>query len=141
MKVMEDNIQYLFVYGSLHSGFKNPAYEYLSQHFELIGAAVAQGSLFHNEKYPIAIATTDDHIIKGELYKIKKMEEFEWVIAQLDDYEGLNVMPGETSLYKRSITEVNTGSGTVAAWVYWYNGSIDGLSRILSGDVFDFFKQ
>ncbi len=138
---MEDNIRYLFVYGSLHSGFKNPAYEYLSQHFELIGTAVTQGALYHNGAYPIAIPTNDDFIIKGELYKVKKMEEFEWVIAQLDDYEGINVMPGETSLYKRSLTEVNTGDGPVAAWVYWYNGSIAGLDRIPSGDVFDFFKH
>ena len=138
---MKDSSQFLFVYGSLHSGFKNPAYEYLSQHFELIGTAVTQGALYHNDKYPIAVATTENYYIKGELYKIKKMEEFDWVMAQLDDYEGLNVMPGETSLYKRATTEVNTGDDKVAAWVYWYNGSVVGMEQIPSGDIFDFFKQ
>lgn len=138
---MEENIQYLFVYGSLHSGFKNPAYNYLSRYFELIGSAVTQGALYHNDKYPIAVPTSEAFSIKGELYKVKKLEEFEWAIAQLDDYEGINVMPGEASLYNRSITEVQTEFGTVAAWVYWFNGSIEGLERIPSGDIFDFFKQ
>ena len=29
------DVTYLFVYGSLRSGFKSPAYEYISRHFIL----------------------------------------------------------------------------------------------------------
>lgn len=138
---MDNTIQYLFVYGSLHSGFKNPAYEYLSQYFSLVGTAATPGALYHNGDYPIAVPTSQNTLIKGELYKLKNMEEFDWAIAQLDDYEGINVMPGEVSMYVRSVTEIELDNETVSAWVYWYNGSVDNMQSIPSGDVFDFFKQ
>lgn len=138
---MDNNIQHLFVYGSLHSGFKNPAYEYLSQYFELVGTANAQGALYHNGEYPIAVHSSENKSIKGELYKIKNLEEFDWAIAQLDDYEGLNVMPGEQSLYVRAVTQVDANGTALPAWVYWYNGSIENMETIDSGDVFDFFKS
>ncbi len=138
---MENSTQFLFVYGSLHSGFKNPAYDYLSQYFELVGTALAKGLLFHNNEFPIAVPVDGEYFIKGELYRIKNDAEFDWAMAQLDDYEGLNVMPGETSLYKRSITTAITDVGTEAAWVYWYNGNTQGMQQIESGNVFDFFNK
>ena len=36
---MKNDINALFVYGSLRSGFRNPAYAYLTQFFHLLGEA------------------------------------------------------------------------------------------------------
>ncbi len=37
---------YVFVYGSLRSGFQSPAYEYISRYFNLFGEAKVKGKLF-----------------------------------------------------------------------------------------------
>ena len=43
---MKSTTNRLFVYGSLRSGFRNPAYEYLTRHFHLLGEAVVQGKFY-----------------------------------------------------------------------------------------------
>ena len=85
----------LFVYGSLRSGFQSPAYEYISRYFHLVGNGRAKGKLFDLGSYPGAVPTDDDSFIIGELYDINDPSQFSWAIAQLDDYEGVDVAEGE----------------------------------------------
>jgi gamma-glutamylcyclotransferase (GGCT)/AIG2-like uncharacterized protein YtfP len=125
----------LFVYGSLLSGFKSPAYEYISRFFNLLGRGKVKGSLYDMGEYPAAIPSGEDSFILGELYQIKKETEFSWAIGQLDDYEGINPDPGEQPLYRRELAPVIMDDKTITAWIYWYNGSIAGKPLIASGDV------
>ena len=83
----------LFVYGSLRSGFRSPAYEYISRYFVFVGDARVRGKLFDLGSYPAGIKTNDNTFIVGELYTIKSENEFAWAIGQLDDYEGVTVEP------------------------------------------------
>src|SRR3982751_229100 len=99
-------VYYLFVYGSLLSGFKSPAYEYVTRYFHLVSAATIKGKLFDMGEYPAAIISNEDVFIKGELYCIKNPPEFSYAIGQLDDYEGVTTEPGEPQLYKRELTDV-----------------------------------
>jgi gamma-glutamylcyclotransferase (GGCT)/AIG2-like uncharacterized protein YtfP len=131
----------LFVYGSLRSGFHNPAYDYLTKYFHFLGEAVVKGRLFDNGSYPVAQATTDDHYINGELYELNNPDEFGWAIEQLDDYEGLNVDPGEVPLYHRAEVEAFTGGTPTEAWIYWYNQSVENMPAIESGDVLKYLQQ
>ncbi|MEO6406344.1 MAG: gamma-glutamylcyclotransferase family protein [Ferruginibacter sp.] len=134
--------QQLFVYGSLRSGFRNPAYEYLTKYFRLLGEAVVKGKFYDKGEYPVATpAQEGDNYIHGELYEIKNNDEFVWAIEQLDDYEGLNVEVGETPLYKREAVEVFLAGKTSKAWIYWYNRDISGLAEIPSGDVMQYLLQ
>ncbi|GEO11956.1 gamma-glutamylcyclotransferase family protein [Segetibacter aerophilus] len=134
---MNSNITRLFVYGTLRRGFHNPAYKYISKHFVEVGEAQVKGKLYDLGEYPGAVATDEESFVKGELYELKEAGEFEWVIEQLDDYEGLNPEEGEAPLYKRQSVEVRFNDQRFQAWIYWYNGNISENALIPSGDYFD----
>lgn len=131
----------LFVYGSLRSGFKHPAYAYLSSYFDLVSEARVKGTLYDLGAYPAAVASPADHWIVGELYQLKQDQDFEWAIEQLDDYEGLHVEEGENPLYIRDLTTVYTPDHSTRAWIYWYNESIEGKPIIASGDTLAYFRN
>lgn len=135
---MNNGITKLFVYGSLRSGFQHPAHEYISKHFMLVSEAKVKGRLYDLGDYPAAMPTSEDFFITGELYELKKAGEFEWAIAQLDDYEGLNPEEGEAPLFTRKLTEVFYDSQSTEAWMYWYNHDASGQPLIPSGDIFDY---
>ena len=132
---------YVFVYGSLRSGFQSPAYEYISRYFNFFGDARVKGKLFDLGDYPGGIPTQEDSFIIGELYIVKEDSEFSWAIAQLDDYEGVVVEPNERPLYRREIVDVFVNDAIVPAWIYWYNGDVSGKPVIQSGDVLQYLSQ
>src|SRR5215510_9145844 len=111
----------LFVYGSLRSSFKSPAYEYITRFFSFEGDAKVKGKLFDLGPYPAGVPATDGFLI-GELYRIKNESEFSWAIGQLDDYEGVTAEPDEIQLFKRELVDVFIDDTTTSAWIYWYNG-------------------
>ena len=131
----------LFVYGSLRSGFRSPAYEYISRYFDLLGEAKVKGELFDLGTYPAAKPTTANRFIIGELYRITNENEFPWAIAQLDDYEGVNVAFDEMQLYRRQLTEVLFDQKVTNAWIYWYIGDVKDKPLIESGDVLQYMEQ
>jgi gamma-glutamylcyclotransferase (GGCT)/AIG2-like uncharacterized protein YtfP len=134
-------IYHLFVYGSLRSGFRSTAYEYVSQYFDFVSDGKVKGNLFDMGSYPAAIPSTGDGFITGELYCAKEEGEFPWAIAQLDDYEGVNVEGDEVQLYRRELAEIETAKGKVTAWMYWYCGNVSGKPQIASGDVIEYLKS
>jgi gamma-glutamylcyclotransferase (GGCT)/AIG2-like uncharacterized protein YtfP len=138
---MNTSTYQLFVYGSLRSGFRSAAYEYLTKYFSLVGEAVVKGKLFDNGVYPVAVPTDEDVFVKGELYVLNNKNEFDWAIEQLDDYEGLNVLAGEKPLYKRDLVNVYMPGSTSEAWVYWYNGPVANMKQIDTGDLLQYLQQ
>ncbi|MCX8021021.1 MAG: gamma-glutamylcyclotransferase [Chitinophagaceae bacterium] len=136
--VSQQGVYQLFVYGSLRSGFRSPAYEYISRHFSFLGNAKVKGKLYDMGSYPAAVPTTEDCYIIGELYRIKNEDEFAWAIGQLDDYEGVTPEPDEVQLYRRELTEVWIDNHTTIAWIYWYNGDVSGKPVIASGDLIEY---
>jgi gamma-glutamylcyclotransferase (GGCT)/AIG2-like uncharacterized protein YtfP len=131
----------LFVYGSLRSGFRSPAYEYISQFFSFAGNAKVKGLLYDMGEFPAALPSEEDKFIIGELYTVKNPSEFSWAIGQLDDYEGVNVEEGEAQLYKRGLTEAYVNDEKVTAWIYWYNADVSGKPQIESGDVLEYLNK
>jgi gamma-glutamylcyclotransferase (GGCT)/AIG2-like uncharacterized protein YtfP len=137
----EHGVFNLFVYGSLRSGFKSSAYEYISRYFSFAGNARVRGRLFDLGPYPAGIPDNESFIV-GELYTLRQPQEFGWVIGQLDDYEGVSVEPDEVQLYRREFVDVMLDDHTTAfAWIYWYNGSVDGKPAIESGDMIQYLQQ
>jgi gamma-glutamylcyclotransferase (GGCT)/AIG2-like uncharacterized protein YtfP len=139
--MMNNTTHQLFVYGSLRSGFKNPAYEYLTRYFSYAGEALIKGQFYDAGTHPVAIATNNEDMIVGELYTLNNNEEFSWAFEQLDDYEGVHVEAGETPLYKRALVQVFQENKIIDAWVYWYNGHVDGLPKIETGDLVHYLQQ
>ncbi|MEP6513457.1 MAG: gamma-glutamylcyclotransferase family protein [Parafilimonas sp.] len=131
----------LFVYGSLRKGFHNDAYNYISKYFTFVCNGKVKGILNDMGSYPVATPATEDFYIVGELYKINSKEEFPWAIAQIDDYEGVNVEQDEQLLYKRELATVYKDDGTATqAWIYWYIGDTTGKPIISSGDVLQYLE-
>jgi gamma-glutamylcyclotransferase (GGCT)/AIG2-like uncharacterized protein YtfP len=131
----------LFVYGSLRSGFHSQAYSYISSYFTFVGSAKVRGKLFDLGEYPAGIKSNDDSFIVGELYRITNESETDWAFAQLDDYEGVFVEPGETALYKREIADIHIDNTITKAWVYWYNADITGKPVVASGDILEYIQN
>jgi len=138
---MNNTIFQLFVYGSLRSGFRNPAYQYLARYFRLLGDATVKGKLYDMGPYAAAVATEGDRFIHGELYEINEPLEFDWAIAQLDDYEGVNVEAGEVPLYKRETAAAYLNGEERKTWIYWFNGDTSGNPEIISGDMMQYLQQ
>jgi gamma-glutamylcyclotransferase (GGCT)/AIG2-like uncharacterized protein YtfP len=139
---MQPKIYQLFVYGSLRQGFNHAAYEYIKQYFQLAGHGKAKGMLYDLGSYPAAVPANGNHLIVGELYRINHEDEFEYAIAQLDDYEGVNESYDQPALYKRELTSVKLDDGTEHnAWIYWYTGDVSGKPTVESGDVLEYIKQ
>lgn len=138
---MQNPTYQLFVYGSLRSGFRNPAYQYLTQYFHLKGEAVVKGKFYDKGPHPVAVPTDDDSFINGELYVLNNPDEFNWAIEQLDDYEGVHVEAGERPMYRRDLVTVYQDGQPSLAWIYWYNESIQGMCEIATGDVIKYLQQ
>ncbi len=138
---MDTQSSHLFVYGSLRLGFHDPAYSYLSRYFHFIGEGSVQGKFYFNGSYPVAVETTEDKFITGDLYAFNDLDEFNWVMIQLDDYEGLNVDPGEKTLYKRALVKVFINEIPTTAWIYWFNGSIDNMPEMNPGEIAKYLQQ
>ncbi|ULQ51226.1 gamma-glutamylcyclotransferase family protein [Flavihumibacter fluvii] len=126
----------LFVYGSLRRGFHHAAYEYIRRYFDFVCDARVHGLLFDMGEFPAAVPAETDATIVGELYRIREIDELDWALGQLDDYEGVNPEENEPLLYRRDKTTVLLPDGTkTTAWIYWFNGDITGKPIIASGDV------
>lgn len=138
---MKNESRLLFVYGSLRSGFQHAAYQYMAKYFQLLGHATVKGKLYDMGDYPVALPTTEEKFIQGELYTLNEADDFSYVIGQLDDYEGLYAEEGETPLYKRELATIFCNGQSSTAWIYWFNGSVNNLQEIESGDVLEFMRQ
>lgn len=133
---------HLFVYGSLRSGFKSEAYNYVSKYFRLICDAKVQGKLYNMGDYPAGQPTNEDCYIIGELYSIINPDEFGFAIAQLDDYEGIYAEEDEQPLFRREKNMAICQDGKATeAWVYWFNGDVTNKPCIASGDVLAFYAE
>jgi len=132
----------LFVYGSLRQGFNHAAYEYITKYFNLLGKGKAKGRLCDLGEYPAAVSCEEHFEIIGELYEIINEDEFDYAIAQLDDYEGVDASYDQTALYERAVTEVllDNGSSTQAN-IYWYTGEVAGKPVVESGDVLQYIQS
>ncbi|MCA6473043.1 MAG: gamma-glutamylcyclotransferase family protein [Sediminibacterium sp.] len=132
----------LFVYGSLRSGFHHPAYQYISRYFLPLGSARVKGTLYDMGDYPVARPEGSGKYIVGELYQIKHTDEWDWAIAQLDDYEGVQADEEDgPALYERSLVTVEIGETTETAWIYWYAGEVNGRPIVTSGDVLEYLQR
>ena len=139
---MENNLTRIFVYGSLRSGFQNPAYDYISKYFNLVGKAKVKGRMYDMGSFPAAVPANDDSFIIGELYEHNNKCEFSWAIEQLDAYEGLTPEVGDEELYRRERVTAYFGENeTTEAWIYWFNGSVEHQPIIASGDVLQFIQH
>lgn len=132
---------YIFVYGSLLSGFKTEAYQYLSKYFDYVGEGYIDATMYDMGSYPVVKLDDKGNKVKGELYAVKSNSEFSYIIGQLDDYEGLSPEEGQPVFFKRSKVTIHTNGNTYTAWVYEYIGDVTNKPIYPLGDSISFYND
>ncbi len=137
---MQTHSNLFFLYGSLRVGFRDAGYSYLSKYFHFIGEASVPGKFYFNGSTPVAVAS-EHGLITGDVYELNDPEDFKWVSVQLDDYEGMNVEPGETPLYKRELVNIDIGGTQQHAWIYWYNRPVTAFTELDAAEIAAYLQQ
>jgi gamma-glutamylcyclotransferase (GGCT)/AIG2-like uncharacterized protein YtfP len=123
-------MNYLFVYGTLLSGFDNPYSQLLHQKARLVESGFFCGKLYDLGQYPTAIYDPKaDTLVLGEIWQLP---DFEFIIKKLDEYEGIFDDKPEYVSQQIDITAVS--GQTYCCWVYLSCVITDSFVQILSGD-------
>ena len=119
---------YLFVYGTLRSGHKNPVAVFFHQQAQLVGQATMPGRLFSLGEYTAAVyepAATE--WVHGEVFQLM---DTPLVFNVLDEYEGIGEQFPQPNEYIRSLCEVVCEGKSLKCWVYLLNRSERSWSNI-----------
>ena len=136
-----EEVHYLFVYGTLRTGFGSPVRQEIKADVELIGDAVTRGKLYDIGRYPgaVRIADNESGTIRGEVLRLRYPKK---VLRILDQYEGYDPEMPAKSEYYRDQEPVRLSDGKeISAWVYWYNFPIEGKRRIRQSDYLQYLKK
>lgn len=106
-------INKVFVYGTLMSGFNN--HFVVSDYAISTGVGEIEGIIYHlPEGYPAIISGLGR--VKGEVLTLKEVEEALKAMDILEDYKE----DRENNLYERVVVHVQTASGSVEAFCYFW---------------------
>ena len=123
---------FLFVYGTLMQGFDSLENWQSRVQAEFVGRGKIQGRLYDLGKFPGAIRAAFEHLVRGEVYKLRNPAN---ALDILDEYEGFFPLHPERSSFVRAVTPVVMDDGREKeAWVYFYNGPVDESKLIADGD-------
>ena len=115
---------YLFVYGTLKSGFRNRYARRLRREARLLGRARMPGRLYRIRWYPGMRPPRDpEDVVTGELYRLRQPSK---TLTALDEYE---------ERYARELHRATLENGQeFRAWVYMYRQRRPEDSRVRNGD-------
>jgi gamma-glutamylcyclotransferase (GGCT)/AIG2-like uncharacterized protein YtfP len=116
----------LAVYGSLRAGHGLPEAPEVQHALRARGPCVIRGRLVDLGDYPGLL--DGPGLVQGELFEVLDPD----VLRTLDAYEEYD--PGDpagSAYLRRAVTLLRPA---IDAWVYIYNGDVDGLPVIASGD-------
>lgn len=97
------------------------------------GPCCVHGRLYDLGAFPGAVPVeeeadeNEDATVQGELYRLRSTN----VLTRIDQYEGFDPNRESTSLFVRR--PVIAKPMDIRAWVYWYNGSVDSVPVVESG--------
>ena len=136
---MTENIDYLFVYGTLRSDTYSDSHRQLiAPHFSLVSRATMAGRLYSIIDYPGLVAAQENiDLVIGEVYAFNGDESH---LAGIDDFEGCAAHSPTPHLYSRSRQQAHIKDGSIVeAWVYRYNFPVNENMLIRSGNFLDPF--
>ena len=119
---------YLFVYGTLKSGFKNPYAQQLRREATLLGRAQVPGRLYRVSSYPGMRPPRDPKdLITGELYELYQPSK---TLEVLDEWEE----GYDRELHRATLENSGENGQEFPAWVYVYRQSLPEDRYISSGE-------
>jgi gamma-glutamylcyclotransferase (GGCT)/AIG2-like uncharacterized protein YtfP len=135
-----DSENYIFVYGTLRSSPGHEMNRVLKRYGNRVGRGRLHGTLYDVGRYPGAVRRSGTRaFVWGDVYDLRDPDR---ALKILDRYEGLSENDSESAEFRRSRATVDLGPGRrVHAWIYLYNRSTTGLTRIRSGDYLDYLNQ
>jgi len=101
---------------------------YILDTSEYIGEAIARGVCLYNLG-PYPAIKQGDGAVAGEIYHVSNA-----ILEQLNTVEGYNPTNLENSLYHRQKIQILLPAISTDVFAYFYNGSVNGLAQIDSGD-------
>lgn len=127
--------RHLFVYGSLLSGEGHPMGQRLAREARLLGPATLKARLYAVSWYPgIVESASSADLVHGEVLALADPAA---ALTWLDAYEGIKRGPTSVTKpadYARVERNVRLASGdALTAWVYVYQGAVDGKRHIAGG--------
>jgi gamma-glutamylcyclotransferase (GGCT)/AIG2-like uncharacterized protein YtfP len=133
---------YVLLYGSLCRN--QPAHKELGldRSLRFVGLRTVPGTLYDLGDYPGLVAGTGT--VRAELYRIDDAS----ILPRLDAFEGYDQASPSASPYRRAVLRVPRCSQrwlpwlarrwTVAAWIFLYNGPVEGRPRIAAASWADY---
>jgi gamma-glutamylcyclotransferase (GGCT)/AIG2-like uncharacterized protein YtfP len=118
--------EYVAVYGSLRDGFSLPDAPDVGGSLHDRGYCTIQGLIYDLGEYP-GLKPGEGCVI-GELFEVRTLSVF----RRLDEYERYDALRPNESLYLRRVVRLQQPE--IDAWVYLYNGDVEGKPLIESGD-------
>lgn len=107
---------------------------HLTQHAEYIADGWFQGHMYQISYYPGVVASNNpSHRVYGEIYRLKDSQS---MLTVLDDYEECSTLYTQPTEYIRTKVNIQTIDGSILekVWMYMYQGNVDALRLIESGD-------
>ncbi|HSI76298.1 MAG TPA: gamma-glutamylcyclotransferase family protein [Lunatimonas sp.] len=130
-------MELLFVYGTLLTDLKYPEGEKLRALANFIGKGQVSGTLYNLGEYPGLVADNEtSSSVLGEVYDLSGCPNL-W--AELDEYEGVN--DSGFPEYTREKVLVSTANATLTCWTYIYQGIVQNIEPISSGDYLSYIKK
>lgn len=129
MKKPTEQTPYVFVYGTLMSGFSNNG---LLKRATLIDLATTENDyVLVANGIPFLLEENGKSYVHGEVYKVSE-----------DVLKGLDALEGHPNWYERKIVNVITQNGDrMKAWVYFIQERPRGYTVIESGSYRDYVYQ
>lgn len=130
---MSDELDLLFVYGTLMEDGGGDMASLLGKHSEKIGPGEIRGRLYDLGDYPGAVdSEKPEETVQGTLYRLKAPDE---ILPVLDEYEEYDPQDEAGSLFRREKRSVTLPNGErLKAWVYLYDRPVKDFERIRSGE-------
>jgi len=129
----EEKSAFLFVYGTLLDE-SNPYGAYLKENSSFLAEGKFKGELYDIGNYPGAILNPNaSGFVHGSIFAL---DDPGTVLSELDEYEGFGDAFFQPNEFIRALITVETSTGEINCWVYFYNHSVTSSQRIQSGKYF-----
>lgn len=127
--------EYLFVYGTLRRGSRNPAQLAMLRYTHFVANGTVQGRLYLVTHYPALVLAEPAYPVLGELFLVKQPDKL-WPL--LDSYEGIGPQFCAPYEYEKMLITVNCADGKrYLATAYLYNWPTTNLTLLPSGNFLD----
>jgi gamma-glutamylcyclotransferase (GGCT)/AIG2-like uncharacterized protein YtfP len=132
---------YLFVYGTLMVGIESKTTGFLHNNSKWLGSAYMPGIMYDLGRYPGAICMPGHNKrVYGQLFLL---EEPEFMLYHLDEYEGVSHLHQKEDEYVREIIKVTheDEQKVYEAWSYLLQYPSADLKVIQTGRYLDYVNQ